>query len=617
MIHISKYKIFKRDVAYLRKFTYRQPVTGCIRSKLSQQKKPFHPIFIECNGTEHNKDIIRWNALYSQKPETVCYEISLKFLIADIYLIALTACKAAPQDETPKYLITIETPQYLIAGEQAEITVTLTGEENAQVSGDLYLRINGAERILTTINLTSASPKSTGSYFIDLNGAHPNPAKATIEFREREHNGPLQNIKTTARQSNKAVEIYWNTIDAGFTQTIPSGVEFTINLKADNALENNIGGVADFTWEQLEGPPVQLTHTSNHDVTFTSPNVSEITQLRFLAKKQNNKIGVSTSVEKIIYIVPPQLWVKAIKTFDQGSLLVREDNSVIRTIGAGGFHYKITRPLNEIKNMLSPDYSRLLILYTDKTLDLVVFDNDGNPTLPYSDTPKSPILPYTYYTEKYFYSANNIENINAVDHNGLWEAEVQWQPGINVDKYYTLGAEKGEYTTIFNGSYSPKLSDTGLLQGIFSYYDDRKVPFSIKNVAQFSDGYYYNHANVIGYLSSDGTPAFMRVQSAEKSTAQATPHLILHTETMSKSPFQRSGFVDIQIADEAFFLLEENGHVSSYQNGVWGEYPYLHNIAHLDVLLAVTKDGAAVFWHRSNGSFTQGDIPSPYNINFP
>jgi hypothetical protein len=541
------------------------------------------------------------------------------YLLFPIYLIVLTACKGESEvdiERPTRFLeqgkVSIDVPKYFINDQPAQVKIILIGNKDYAVSGDLYVMGNGIERKVNAskIYLNAVESQATLTFRPDLENPQLIPTPITLEFRSKDSD------RYSIRTTSLATPTYSNILNGGIPQTIQAGDEVFLNVATNKLMEDRVGGAINFTWRQLEGPSVQLNNASNKIAKFIAPEVSEITKLRFSVSSLVVDANSSAVVEKIVFVVPSKLWVKAIKTFDHGAIVVREDGSVVLPVTRpeAVYTYKLTRPLNDIKNMATLDPQRLLILYKDKTVDLVVFGNDGVPTLPYRTMPKAPILPYTYYSAHYFYTANNIEDINGLDHKGVWRAQIEWEPGVNVDKYFDVGANEGTETISRVRSYSPTLSDTSLLRVKFIRLADF---FSIEKVAQYSEGLFSTpDSDMIGYLLLDNTPGVLSIDYASAGSD--------YNELLSKSPFQTTRFTDIQpigsATDKKIFLLEENGVVSSYRKGSWEVYPFLHDIADLGAL-AVSNNGTASIWqdyddvYFSLRPYRVGEIPSPYNIS--
>ncbi|MFO1369387.1 MAG: hypothetical protein U1F46_10360 [Marinagarivorans sp.] len=533
----------------------------------------------------------------------------LNVLCLCAWALLLTACKGEPKevvdipfDPPAPGLIAIEAPKYFVMGEPTEIKLHLSGPESFSATGDLYFYTDNASNSFQKINLNPLKLDPTSPQVVIPIEAPPlASAQAAVAIRIKFVWNDNNNY---SRQTvSEARIIYPTALTAGPTETIKGGAEKILSASQNTLLEAIEAGGAEFSWQQNEGPAVTLTQLSGRAVQFTAPMVTEVTKLRFTVTRTIKNTRISNQAEKVLFIIPSSQWAKIIKTFDNDTIIVRDDNIAIvnpkpRKLG---FAFKLHRPLAEIKDMAYLGDGRVISLYLDGTLDLLTLNSNGTYRLPYKDQTKSPILPGTYYTERYFYTANNIERINGLNHDGIWEAKIRWQPGTLSDSFYTIGARDGEYTTISDYGVSPELSWSGQLSGklqykrsinSFDYIDS--TSFSLSDVKAY--GFAANgkiSPSKIGYVLNSGLPGI--IEYGMDSTNAVQP--IVRNTILESIPFDY-GLIAIHLFQGDIYLLDERGQVGRYHDKKWEPIDYLRDITHLGDEFFIDKDGTGgILWN--------------------
>lgn len=559
-------------------------------------------------------------------------------IIIGLYVFGLSSCsQPAPEPDLPNRPaealatgnVTIEMPKYIIAGQPNQIKLRIIGTKTYAVQGNLLLsdlpyyegQINESRLNDATIFLSAESPEAIINFTPSFSAA-PNESYGVIaKFKGNDSDNFL--LTAVSQLTPKYAQI----LDVGMAETIKANTDQQLNVKTNGLLELQVGNFSNFVWMQIEGPQVQLTKTSDRDVHFIAPDVSEITKLRFRVNADVNNVNEKGTAEKLIYVVPTNNWIKVAKTFDDGAIVVREDGSAITSSDITPEQwnvYSLTRPLDEIKDMIkftehyiinSADV--LLILYVDGTLDVVEFDTNGMPEVKFGDIPRAPLeVKNGLSSQVSVYRGNNLKAIKRLGN--VWEVQSQ------EDQYYRLDYDQIVVVSATGSALS--LAEGGILTGSISTPQTYGAPFSVANVRQYSEPHYSSLGNsVFAYLFTDNTPGYLRGEVTSAAALAQDPSLSIvsiHYETMSKSPYQLTPFIDISVFGkyDEIYLLEQNGSVSSFHNGAWNELPYFHNIAELGAI-AVSNDGTAIVWQNATwyvssviGKVYKGEIPSPFNL---
>jgi hypothetical protein len=525
--------------------------------------------------------------------------------------------------------VTIEMPRYIIAGQPNQIKLRIIGAKTYAVHGDLLLsdlpysegqiresRLNDA-----TIFLSAETPEAIINFTPSFSAAPNESYGVTAKFKGNDSDNFM--LTTVSQVTPKYAYI----LDVGMAETIKANSDRQLNVKTNKLLETQVGNFSNFVWTQTDGPQVQLTKTSDRDLHFIAPDVSEITKLRFRVDVDVNNVNEKGTAEKLIYVVPTNNWIKVAKTFDDGAIVVREDGSAIASseiTPQQWLVYSLTRPLDEIKDMIkftehhiTNSADVLLILYVDGTLDVVEFDTNGIPEVKFGDIPRAPLdIKNGLSTQVSVYRGNNLKAIKRLGN--VWEVQSQ------EDQFYRLDYDQIVFASPERAALS--LSEEGILTGSTSTPQSYGAPFSVANVRQYSEPHYSLLGNsVFAYLFADNSAGYLRGEVTSAAALAQDPSLSvvsIHYETISKSPYQLTPFIDISVFGkyDEIYLLEQNGSVSSFHKGAWNDLPYFHNIAELGTV-AVSNDGTAIVWQNATwsvlsviGKVYKGVIPSPFNV---
>lgn len=557
----------------------------------------------------------------------------LRLWVAFLCAFNLTACQpdnSLPTltERPPELLKTahveIEMPPYLVFGQKAQIKLKLIAPKEYHITGDLYINdlpINGSNSSFH-IGLNAQTSERIVEYTPDFRSAE----FAKIDIKAKFKGNDSDNY--TATTYSQVTPLYMHTLYAGPAQTIKAGSQEQLNVKTNPLLEQQIGEFGNFTWQQVEGPTVQLTKKSARDTEFTAPEVSNVTKLRFSITASTEGGNTTLKEEKVVYVVPSNRWLKTIKTFDQDLIAVREDGSVVVIPWRWDDYkrYQLSEKVEEISDIIA-NYSAtgLIVLYKNGTVKFIKLDPTLNiQTTINDDNPKVPINNENYTTDGIFFRANNIkELVKAEGYDSVYVKTFEDQYflleyGLRelADKTYedfaTLKPAPGVLPNFHFLEF--RLSGTGELNGFFyNSYTDFKIttPFSMINVQQFSPRRPIGNGKaLVGYLLKDNSAGFLSATRRTTISGQNPDEstLPIRNEIMKKSPFQTSAFVDILPfgEQEEIFLLEANGNVSSYYEGIWEDYSYLKNITEIGAM-AIRKDGTSLLWTELNES------PEPYN----
>lgn len=573
----------------------------------------------------------------------------LRLWVALLCTFNLTACQPdnslpALTERPPELLKTahveIEMPRYLVFGQIAQIKLKLIAPKDYRITGDLYINdvsINGFNSS-NHIWLDAQTSERIVEYTPDFRSAE----FAKVDIKAKFKGNDSDNY--TATTYSQVTPLYMHTLYAGPAQTIKAGTQEQLNVKANRLLEEQIGDFSNFTWKQVEGPTVQLIKKSDRDVEFTAPEVNEVTKLRFSITSSIEGGNTTHEAEKVVYVVPSNLWLRTIKTFQQNLIAVREDGSaVVIPWQWGGYNrYQLSEKIEEISDIIA-DYSatRMIVLYKNGTVKFIKLDPTANiQTTIKDDSPKEPITNKNYSIDGIFFRANNIKEIvMAEGYDSVYVKTFDDQYFVLdygmrelADKTYedfaTLKQAPGVYPYFHFFEFS--LSDSGELNGLFfNSFTDTKIttPFSMLNVGLFSPlrPLPYDKA-LFGYLLKDNSPGFLSAIRRTTTSGQKPDEspLPIRNEMMKKSPFQTSPFVDVLPfgRHEEIYLLEANGNVSSYREGIWEDYPYLKNISEIGAM-AIRKDGTSILWAEPDQSLhsntyvakiRRGVDPNPANI---
>lgn len=538
----------------------------------------------------------------------------LKFLWICAWVLLLSACKAEPDNRPPhaNISIQIEAPDHFFAGQKTEIKLTLLGSDPYSINGRLNYYFIDGPYYSAPVTLSSTLPQASVSISIPLSDVTTGKKPIKLFFSG---NGSDTYAYTTEQQ---LIDVYAGMISQGPSETIKAGSVNTLTAAKNVTLERALDLKIETSWAQLSGVKVALTPISDRAVEFTAPEVNEITQLRFSLTGAVDGTTPSEAKEKNVFIIPADQWVGIIKTFDDDSIIVREDYTALIIQGdqASKSLFKLPRPLGEIKDMAYLGANKVVILYPDGTVDLLVLNSDGTYSLPYESIAKSPILPSTYYTERYFFTANNIESINGLNHDGIWEAEIRWEPGTKVDSFYTLGARNGEYTTISNYGVSPALNSAGQLSGKLQnrkynhHYES--IGFLLNNIKAFGSSQYgARSASIIGYIQENGVPGFIEYAADAVNPAELTVRNVL----LDQIPLQPR-IAAIRPLQDYLYLIDEKGHLSRYHEKTWEPVDYWQNLIYISDKLVISQDGTgSIFWHDTQMiDYVQQDAPSTFNL---
>lgn len=547
--------------------------------------------------------------------------ILLQVCVILLYGFGLTACQPPgpppPLPERPAELlkiarVEIEMPDYMVFGQKTQIKLKMIAPEGYSITGGISLEDGTAGGFDNNYNLQldTKTPERVVEYTPDLTTAE----YGKIDLKTKFVGNDSENYSATTY--SKSIPLYMRTIYAGPAQTIKSGTQERLNVKANQLLENQIGKLRNFTWEQLEGPMVELTKISEQDAEFTAPEVSNVTKIRFSIRASTDGGSHTLEEEKVFYIVPSNLWLKTVRTFQHDPIALREDGSAVVMSWSSiseYFVYQLQDQIEEIRNIIvgySP--STIIVLNKNGTVKFITLDPYGNNQKTIKDDlPKEPITKENYSTDGIIFRANNIKEIFYVEAGGTYIKTFDNQQ-FNLDYSVYQTAEdtysKASLNTITGGRnsfyfYDIALSETGELNGLFFNYPTNSeitTPFSMQNVAKFSPRHPIPFDRALfGYLLNDNTPGFL--SATRKPTIWGvepdTSPLPIRNELLKKSPFQSSPFVDVLPLGrhEEIYLLEDNGNVSSYHEGAWEDHTYLKNIGEIGAM-AVRKDGTSIIW---------------------
>ena len=552
----------------------------------------------------------------------------LNFLWLCAWALLLTACEGEPKevvdvpvDPPAQGKLTIEAPKYFVIGEPAEIKLLLSGPESFSATGDLYFyteyEANSAQKInVTPIKLDSSSAQAVIPIENPPLASAERAVSVRIKFVWKDNNN-------YNRQTVSEVKVvHTNALTAGPTETIREGAEKILSASQNTLLESIDAEGAEFNWQQMEGPAVTLTQLSDRAVQFTAPLATEVTKLTFTVTRTIKNTAIRTQADKVIFIIPSKQWAKIVKTYDNDSIIVRDDNIAILYPKPqdAGLAFKLHRPLAEIKDMAYLGNGKVINLNFDGTLDLLTLNNNDTYSLPYKDQVKSPILPGTYYTERNFYTANNIERIDGLNHDGIWEAKIRWQPGVLVDAFYTIGARGGDYTTISDYGRLPELTSSGQLSGRLQYkrqtnYID-STSFSLNDIKTYDVAASGSISpSKIFYILDNGLPGFIEYGIDGINSNQPT----IRNELLEQIPAGLR-FIAIHIYQNNIYLIDEHGRLSRYSNKKWEPINYLRDITHVGEEYIIDKDGTAgILWNDLDLSdYDQKSEPSLKNLkNIP
>lgn len=528
-------------------------------------------------------------------------------------------------------------PDYLIYGQKAQIKLKLIAPKDYSISGNILLENGTASGFNNQYNLRldAQTPELTVEYTPDLTSAEFGKADIKTKFIGNDSDN------YSATTYSKPTPIYMRTLYAGPAQTIKSGSQEQLNAKVNQYLENQIGKLSNFSWQQLEGPTVQLTRITDRDVEFTAPEVSDVTKLRFSITASAEKHNSPFTEEKVVYVVPSDRWLKTVRTFQQDAIALREDGTAVAMTwrGSNYFVYQLPDNIEDISTIVA-DYSpsTIIVLHKNGTLKFITqHPYGGNQKTIKDELPKEPVTTENYTTKGIIFRANNIKEIVKAEGGGTFIKTFDNQKYyLDYSVYQSIEHTYSEANLIKATNTKPLIDfydfnlsgDNELTGKFFNYPVNSSIitEFSLQNVALFSPiqpG--LSERAFFAYLLTDNTPGFF---SATRKAAiwgqEPDPSpLPIRNELIENSPFQSTPFVDVLPLGlhEEIYLLEANGNVSSYCNGTWENYPYFKNISEIGAM-ALRKDGTSILWVDPYpfGSATylakirSGEYPNPANI---
>lgn len=498
-------------------------------------------------------------------------------------LLAACGADVPPIEEpdpgtSPALYFDLTVPDYMISGSAHTFS--------AQVPEDVELVEGRWQRPNKIGGYQNLSFQTEGVYlqepYSHLKTYQTHNEVAQLRFFARDASGQTSSQSLT-------IPVYEQPLHVGQALTLQQGAEVNLTMVLDEAFQQEVSGAFDtLLWTQVEGPEVVLQDPATAVASFTAPEVSEVTRLRFTAQAHASATDIGFDREKVIYIVPEDEWVDVVAIHNSEKL-----RAVLRTDGSlllyGVANAPSTRVLHldidaETVKDINGSITSVFALFEDGTGKTLFMRSvtDGEDSDPLDEVTNIQAIGGTRYVDI------RGESYYLQDGGDLY--------GIERDKILYAQHIAG---ILSNRDANPRFNING---EIVDFHGDVLVE-QVRTASGAS--------NRIAYILQDGT--------------------IGHTYLIFPQDHfpNKADYADIEFSDylcDQFFVTRLDGGVEALTANAHPLSPDVVDIktlrASCDVNMALKQDGTALMWLGAYNrnvpedfrDYMEGDEPAPWNL---